>query len=57
MLAVVAPAGLEEFFAEVGDLVPTRTSPAPALTPDQRTAKMRKAAELADRFRVDMSGS
>ncbi len=57
MLCIVAPAGLEEFFAEVGQAVPSRTSPAPELTPDQRTAQLHRAAELSARYRVDISGS
>src|SRR3954451_12030479 len=32
LLCTVAPAGLERFFAEFGDPVATRTSPAPELT-------------------------
>ena len=57
LLTTVAPAGLEEFFAAVGEEVPTRTSPAPELTPDERAAQLGRAAELADQYRVDMSGT
>jgi quercetin dioxygenase-like cupin family protein len=57
MLCIVAPAGLEEFFAEVGQAVPTRTSPAPELTPDEQIAQRRRAGELSARYRVDISGS
>jgi quercetin dioxygenase-like cupin family protein len=57
MLGIVAPAGLEEFFAEVGQPVPTRTSPAPELTPDERAAQLEKAFALSAKYRVDVSGS
>src|SRR6201999_36765 len=36
LLCTVAPAGLESFFAEFGDPVPTRTSPAPELSDAER---------------------
>ena len=57
MLCTVSPAGLEEFFAEVGDAVDSRTSPAPDLTPEERTARMERGAELAAKYRVDISGT
>ena len=57
MLCIVAPAGLEEFFASVGQPVPTRTSPPPALSPEERAAQMGRAAALAAQFHVDISGS
>ncbi len=57
LLTIVAPAGLEEFFAEVGSPVPGRTSPAPALTPDERMAQLRHGAERSAEYRVDISGS
>jgi hypothetical protein len=35
MLCMATPAGLEEFFLEVGDLVDDRTAPPPRLTPEE----------------------
>ena len=57
MLCIVSPAGLDEFFAEVGDAVATRTSPAPELTPEERAARMERGAELAAKYRLDISGT
>jgi quercetin dioxygenase-like cupin family protein len=57
MLCVVAPAGLEEFFAEVGELLPSRTATPRELTPEERAAQLRYGAELSARFGVDISGT
>ena len=54
MLCTVSPAGLEEFFAQVGDEVATRTSPAPEIDQDTRLASLKKGAELAALYRVDL---
>jgi hypothetical protein len=48
------PAGQEEFFREIGDPVPTRTSPAPELDPDTKAARMKKALELAPKYRTEL---
>lgn len=56
-LCLVSPAGLEEFFAAVGDPLPSRTSPAPELTPEARAAQLRDGAELAMKYRLDLSGT
>ena len=53
LLCMVAPAGLEEFFAEFGDPVPSRTSPAPVLDEATMKARMQKAQERAAEYRVD----
>ncbi len=55
LLCTVAPAGLEEFFAEVGDPVASRTAPAPTLDEDARAARMQKGLALAAKYRVDPS--
>ena len=57
MLCVVAPAGLEEFFAEVGEVLPSRTATPRELTPDERAAQLRHGAELSAKYRVDISGT
>jgi quercetin dioxygenase-like cupin family protein len=54
LLCMCTPAGQEEFFALIGDPVPTRTSPAPALGDDEKAARMKKALELAPRFRTEL---
>jgi quercetin dioxygenase-like cupin family protein len=40
LLCMVSPAGLEEYFAEVGDAVQSRTSPAPELDEAEAAARM-----------------
>ena len=44
LLCTVAPAGLERFFSEFGDPVPTRTSPAPELSDVERRNRLERAA-------------
>jgi quercetin dioxygenase-like cupin family protein len=47
LLCTVVPSGLERFFAEFADVVPTRTSPAPELTDAERAERLRRSAERA----------
>ena len=54
LLCTVSPAGLEEFFAAVGDAVVGRTSAAPELDDDARAARMQKGAQLAAKYRVEL---
>src|SRR5690242_11764328 len=54
LLCTVAPAGLERFFAEFGDPVPTRTSPAPELTDVERRNRLERAAAKAPRYGIEM---
>jgi len=54
LLCMVSPAGLEEYFAEVGDAVQSRTSPAPELDEAEAAARMRKAQGLAAKYRVEV---
>ena len=49
-----APAGLEEFFLLVGDRVPNRASPPPNLNQAQREERIKKAKELAPKFRTEL---
>jgi quercetin dioxygenase-like cupin family protein len=53
MLCLVAPAGLEAYFAEFGDRVASRTAPAPDLGEDQRRDRMERAIRLAPRYRIE----
>jgi hypothetical protein len=46
----VVPAGLEKFFAEFGDPVPARTSPAPELTGAEREERLRTAMAKAPEY-------
>jgi quercetin dioxygenase-like cupin family protein len=54
LLCTVAPAGLERFFAEFGDPVPTRTSPAPALSDVERRKRLERAAAKAPEYGIEM---
>ena len=54
LLCTVAPAGLERFFAEFGDSVPTRTSPAPELSDVERRNRLERAAAKAPDYGIEM---
>lgn len=54
LLCTVAPAGLERFFAEFGDPVPTRTSPAPPLSDAERQDRLRWAMERAPAYGMEI---
>ena len=54
LLCTVAPAGLERFFAEFGDPLPTRTSPAPALSDVERRNRLERAAAKAPEYGIEM---
>ncbi len=54
LLCLCCPAGQEEFFLQVGQLVPTRTSPLPPLSEEDKAAMGKKAAELAPKYRTEM---
>lgn len=49
----VAPSGLEKYFAEFGDPVPTRTSPAPSLSDAEREERVRRAIALAPEYGME----
>jgi quercetin dioxygenase-like cupin family protein len=53
LLCICAPAGQEEFFAQLGVSVATRTTPPPEPTPEQKAAFMKKALELVPRYRTE----
>jgi len=50
LLCTVAPSGLEKFFAEFGDPVATRTSPAPKLSDAEREQRLRMAMVMAPEY-------
>jgi quercetin dioxygenase-like cupin family protein len=54
LLCTVAPAGLERFFAEFGDPVPTRTSPGPELSEAERQQRLERAAAKAPQYGIEM---
>jgi quercetin dioxygenase-like cupin family protein len=54
LLCTVAPAGLERFFAEFGDPVAARTSPAPPLSNAERRDRLQRAAAKAPQYGIEM---
>jgi quercetin dioxygenase-like cupin family protein len=54
LLCTVAPSGLQRYFAEFGDLVPTRTSPAPSLRDAEREERLRRAVALAPEYGMEV---
>ena len=54
LLCLCAPAGQEEFFAQVGTVVPTRRSTPPQLDPEGQAELARKSQELALRYRTEL---
>jgi mannose-6-phosphate isomerase-like protein (cupin superfamily) len=57
LLCLAAPGGLDEYFEGFGDRVASRTSPAPRLSEPELAERMRRAGELAPRYRIDMLGA
>jgi quercetin dioxygenase-like cupin family protein len=54
LLCTVSPAGEEEFFLEVGDRVPTRTGPLPALDEPAKKARAEKANALSAKYKNEI---
>lgn len=54
MLCICSPAGQEEFFELVGVRVATRTTPPPKLDEAAQTALMKKALELAPKYKTEL---
>ena len=54
MLCMATPAGLEEFFLEIGDIVDGRTAPPPNLTPEERGERQKKMGPLLLKYRTEM---
>lgn len=52
-LCMCSPAGTEEFFMAVGDLVATRTTPAPKLSEAEQAERRAKAQALAPKYRSE----
>jgi quercetin dioxygenase-like cupin family protein len=54
LLCTAVPAGLEAFFAEFGDRVASRTSPPPELSDAERGERLRRAAERAPAYGMEL---
>jgi quercetin dioxygenase-like cupin family protein len=54
LLCMCTPAGQEEFFMEIGDLVASRTAPPPKLTEDEIAKRRQKAGALLAQYRTEM---
>ncbi len=54
LLCICAPAGQEEFFAQVGTAVPTRRSTPPKLDPPEQEDLKKKTEELLGKYRTEM---
>ncbi|MBC8067794.1 MAG: cupin domain-containing protein [Deltaproteobacteria bacterium] len=54
MLCMCSPAGQEEFFMAIGSPVAARTSPAPTQSKEEQAAFMKKAGELAPKYRTEL---
>ena len=53
LLCMVAPSGLEKYFAEFGDPLDSRTSPAPTLSEDEQKQRMEKANSVAANYGIE----
>ena len=54
LLCICSPAGQEEFFAEVGVLVATRTTAPPKLDPAAQAEFIAKVEALAPKYRTEL---
>lgn len=54
MLCLCSPAGQEEFFEQLGTRVATRTATAPRLDEKQQAAFIKKATDLAPKYRTEL---
>ena len=54
LLCICAPAGQEEFFAQVGVAVAARTTPPPKLDERAQAEFIKKAQELAPKYRTEL---
>jgi quercetin dioxygenase-like cupin family protein len=54
LICTVAPSGLEKYFAEFGDPVPSRTSPAPQLADAEREERLARAIAKAPEYGMEI---
>ncbi|CAA9449923.1 MAG: Uncharacterized conserved protein, contains double-stranded beta-helix domain [uncultured Rubrobacteraceae bacterium] len=53
MLCMVSPSGLERYFGEFGQPLPSRTAPAPKPDGVDQARRMQKALALAPKYRIE----
>ncbi|GAA2667560.1 MULTISPECIES: cupin domain-containing protein [Actinosynnema] len=51
MLCMCTPAGQDEYFLRIGDVIEGRDAPAPQLTPEEQADRRKRAADLAPQYR------
>ena len=51
---MATPAGLEEFFLEICDLVDSRTAPPPKLTPEEINERQKKTGSLLAKYHTEI---
>lgn len=54
LLCMCSPAGQEEFFMAVGDLVDSRTAPPPKLSNAEQAERMQRAKALSAKYRTEL---
>jgi quercetin dioxygenase-like cupin family protein len=54
LLCMCLPAGQEELFLAVGDLVESRTSPPPKLSPAEKAERIQRAKALSAQYRTEL---
>ena len=54
VLCMCTPAGQEEFFMAVGDLVDSRAAPPPRLSDAERAERMQRAKALSAKYRTEL---
>jgi len=54
LLCMCTPAGQEEFFMEVGDVVDSRTAPPPNLSNAERAERIQRAKALSAKYRTEL---
>lgn len=54
LLCMCAPAGQDEFFMAVGDMVDSRTAPPPKLSRVEQAERVQRAKELSARYRTEL---
>ncbi len=54
MLCLCAPAGQDEFFQQIGDLVDSRAAPPPQLIDAQQPERREKAGQMEAQYHTEM---
>src|SRR5450631_4444729 len=55
LLCLCSPAGQEEYFAQIGVTLPSRTTPPPKPSEAEQAELMKKVQELAPKFRTEIA--